>query len=231
MKRAVSLGAALMAALGACTDGSPTASRPTTDHGSKARRLSFSADVLQVGNPYYQVFVSDKAGTGYGQYTVMTGPQHPVTLSTGSAQNVISGDGSPGTSYNTIRSYTSHTDYTQTGASDESGYTVFPLDPTAPGVTGNTEAIGSTGYRTTYILAGPPQTPDKLTIVQVVNVHGTTFDSSTVEVTTTITNDGTQPVALGLRYLWDTQIGRDDGPTFSRLASRRPSRSRSSPAR
>lgn len=52
--------------------------------------------------------------------------------------------------------------------------------------------------------------PDALTIVQDVNVHGTTFETSTVEVTTTITNNAGAPVALGLRYLWDTQIGIDD---------------------
>lgn len=215
MQRAAVVAIGLLAALGACTDGSPTAPGNSQATAKSRHLATFSADVVQAGNPYYQVFVNGTQGSGFGQYTVMTGPQHPVTISTGSAQNVIYGDGTPGTSFNTIRSYTTHTDYTQEGASPESGFTDFVLDPTHAGVTGTNEAIGSTGFRTTYVLGGPPNTPDKLTIVQVVNVHGTTFQNSTVEVTTTITNNGSSSVQLGLRYLWDTQIGHDDGPTFA----------------
>ena len=58
--------------------------------------------------------------------------------------------------------------------------------------------------RTTYTLAGPPQTPDKLTIVQDVNTHGTTFQTSTVEVTTTITNNGSSSGVHRAALLWDT---------------------------
>jgi hypothetical protein len=68
-------------------------------------------------------------------------------------------------------------------------------------------------------LPGPPTTPDKITIVQDVNVNGTTFANSNVEVTTKITNTGASSVNLGIRYLWDFQIGGDDGPTFQEGSS------------
>ena len=57
-----------------------------------------------------------------------------------------------------------------------------------------------------------------MTIVEVIDTHGTTFETSTVEVTTSITNNGTAPLAVGVRYLWDTQIGQDDGPTFQQFS-------------
>ena len=123
----------------------------------------------------------------------------------------------PGTSYESFHSYTTNTTYvTASGAVPNSGLVV--LDPNAPGITANVVAIGTTGFRTTWTLAGPPQTPDKMTIVEVVDTHGATFETSTVEVTTSITNNGTAPLSIGVRYLWDTQIGDDDGPTFQQFS-------------
>jgi Ca2+-binding RTX toxin-like protein len=156
------------------------------------------ATTLTAGNGIYNVFVDD----ANGQYTATTAAGHP----SGPDLNVIYGDGEPGTSFNSLRSYTSSTEYTQdgTGTSIDLG----PLSSTAP--------LGSTGFRTTYVLPGPdsPGTPDQLTIVQDVRVNGTTFDNSTIEITWRVTNDGTGAVNVGIRYLWDYQIGGDDGPTF-----------------
>lgn len=212
MKRAVRFALGLVVAAGACTEGTSPKKSDSGIHSLKEQRLHASvAGVSQGGNDFYQVFVTNTAAAGIGQYTVMTGPNHPVTLSTGSPKNVLFGNGTPFTSYNTIHSYSSGTDYIQAvGASGP----VFLLDPTHAGVTATVTALGTTGFRTTYTLSGPPNTPDALTIVQDVNAHGTTFETSTVEVTTTITNNGGSAVQLGLRYLWDTQIGADDGPTF-----------------
>ncbi|HSU56447.1 MAG TPA: hypothetical protein VLT36_20475, partial [Candidatus Dormibacteraeota bacterium] len=47
--------------------------------------------------------------------------------------------------------------------------------------------------------------------------HGSTFADSFVELTTRTINNGTQPAAIGVRYLWDYQIGNDDGPEFQPL--------------
>ena len=130
---------------------------------------------------------------------------------------MLFGDGIPETSYNTIHSYTTGVDYIA-NANASTGGNLFVLNPSAPGVTAVVTALGTTGYRTTYTLSGPPNTPDAMTIVQDVNVHGTTFANSTVEVTTTVTNSGSSTLSIGIRYLWDVQIGLDDGPTFQQLS-------------
>jgi hypothetical protein len=212
-------GAALLLAVAACSEGTSPADTKKPSITKQAMMAAAEAGVSQGGNNFYQVFVNNAQAPGIGLYTVMTGPNHPVTISTGSPKNVLFGDGLPGTSYNSIHSYTTNTTYiTAAGQTGTTGGTIFLLSPTIPGVTATVTALGTTGFRTTWTLAGPPQTPDKLTIVQDVNTHGTTFDNSTVEVTTTITNNGSAAVSLGLRYLWDTQIGDDDGPTFQQLS-------------
>jgi hypothetical protein len=214
MKRIGQLGVAMVLVITACSEGtSPSTVAPKS--AAKAQRHASAQAVNQAGNNFYRVFVNADQAPGIGQYTVTTGPNHPVTISTGNPQNVLFGNGQPGTSYNSFRSYTTGTTYVASAITPAPGLVV--LDPTQPGITATVTALGSTGYRTTYTLAGPPQTPDKLTIVQDVNTHGTTFQTSTVEVTTTITNNGSAPVSIGLRYLWDTQIGEDDGPTFQPL--------------
>lgn len=218
MKYIGRLGVAMLLVVGACSEGT-SPSKQVLKNKSKSQMHAAAAvgGIDQAGNDFYQVFVLSVAARGIGQYTVTTGPQHPVTLSTGAAQNVLFGDGGPGTTYNSIFSYTTHTTYV--ASSDATpGAGLVVLDPTVPGITATNTPIGTTGIRTTYTLAGPPQTPDKLTIVQDVNTHGSTFETASVEVTTTITNNGSAPVALGLRYLWDTQIGHDDGPTFQQLS-------------
>ena len=56
-----------------------------------------------------------------------------------------------------------------------------------------------------------------LTIISDVNVNGVNLANSTIEVTTTIINDGHQPVDVGIRYQWDFHLGLDDGPTFQEI--------------
>ncbi|MCG3149751.1 MAG: hypothetical protein PCFJNLEI_03216 [Verrucomicrobiae bacterium] len=160
---------------------------------------------LEAGNSFYRVFVEDAVGSGVGQYTVTTGPAHPA----GPGLNVLFGSGSPGTSFNTIRSYLTATDYIQDLGSKSSSYTNVTLDPF-----GVAQMLGTTGVRTTYDLSGPPITPDRLTIIQDVRVNGDSFETTTVEVTTTIRNTGFISARVGIRYLWDFQVGTDDGPTF-----------------
>lgn len=175
--------------------------------GSPPRPLGPSA-VVSAGNEFYRVFIENAAGSdALGEYTATTGPNHPA----GPNLNVLFGDGDPGTTFNTVRSFTTNTDYVQETGSTSSNPIVL-LSPF--GVVTN---IGTTGFRTTYTLPGPPSTPDALTIVQDLNVNGTTFANSTVAVTTTVTNNGASSVAIGIRYLWDFQIGKDDGPTFLQL--------------
>ncbi|MEP7086627.1 MAG: hypothetical protein ABI884_04780, partial [Gemmatimonadota bacterium] len=217
MKRTVVIGLATVFALAACSEGTSPGNNSTNKMAEKSRVHATAGDVIgQATNGFYTVFVNQFGAAGIGQYTVMTGPNHPVTLSTGSPKNVIFGNGSPGTSYNTIHSFTTNTDYVN--VANAAGAGIFVLDPLHAGVTATVVPLGTIGYRTTYVLSGPPNTPDKLTIIEDVATHGTTFETATVEVTTTVTNNGAAPTSIGIRYLWDVQIGEDDGPTFQQLS-------------
>jgi hypothetical protein len=161
-------------------------------------------DALCAGNTIYIVCV-DNLGD-IGRYTAETGPLHPAPglnlLYGGAAQ-------SPATSFNSYRSFTTGTTYTQGAVFGGTNINAYAT----------TALIGTTGIRTTWVLPGGILTPDQITIVQDVNVNGTTFANSNVEVTTSITNTGTSALSLGIRYLWDFQIGGDDGPTFQEGSS------------
>jgi hypothetical protein len=138
-----------------------------------------------------------------GLYMATTGPDHDA----GEGQNILFGT-VPSTTFNTIHSFTTGADYLQrSGAVTPTN--VFTLDRF-----GVVTPIGTTGFRTTYTLPGPPTTLDRLTIVSEVTVQGETAEDSAVDVKTIVTNDGDAPVAIGIRYLWDFQIAEDDGPTF-----------------
>jgi hypothetical protein len=146
------------------------------------------AEILRAGNGIYTVDVDDATS----QYTVTTGPSHPL----GEGLNVLFGDGTPDTSFDSLRSYTSGTDYK-----------LFEIP------TKSTVPLGTTGFQTTYTLSEPEE-PDDLSVVRTVRADGSGFADSRVEVTTVVTNTGTEPERIGERYLWDYQIDEDNGPTF-----------------
>ena len=105
------------------------------------------------------------------------------------------------TSFDSVRSFTSGTTYTtSSGGTSLSAF-------------GSVTPTSSTGIRATYTVPGP----DAMTIVQDTDVVGTTFEDSRVVRQTSITNNGGAPLSLGIRYLWDYEIGDDDGPTFQPL--------------
>ncbi len=163
--------------------------------------------ILNAGNSMYRVYIQNNPVFGVGLYTFTTGPSHPV----GANQNILFGDGIPLTSFNTIHSYSSGKDYIP-----------FGLANSIPGVTaigqyGTVTPIGMTGFRMTYMLPGSGQAPDALTIISDLNVNGTGPQDSFIEVTTTVINNGTAPIAIGIRYLWDSKVAEDDGPTFQEI--------------
>jgi hypothetical protein len=162
---------------------------------------------LAASNGIYDVFVKDLDGLGKGLYTIRTGAAHPVPF-----RNLLFGgeSGLPGTSYTTIRSYTTGTDYVPLTFTPNSSFRVVQLDPFCV-----VTPLGPTGVLITYTLPGPPTTPDALEIQQIVNIHGTSLAGSSIEITTEIKNLGTNPVDIGVRYLWDLQLGKDDGPTLT----------------
>ena len=142
-----------------------------------------SAETVTGGNGTYTIHIDNETG----QYTVTTGPSHPL----GGDLNVLFGGGSPGTSYDSVKNFTTgnETDLKSLPA------TVVPL--------------GTTGFQTTYQWA-----LDNLEIVQTIQVHGAGFNDSFVEVSTIVKNNGVAPAQVGIRYLWDYQINLDDGPIF-----------------
>lgn len=160
------------------------------------------------GSGIYRILVADGGGAS-GTFAVSTGPEHPAgpdlsILYPGDAE-------APGPgSYFTVRSYTTGTDYVQSGDAPASGNLVVPLDQYA-----GVQPIGQTGYKTTYDLPAPPAAPESLRIAQDVNVNGTTYADSAVEVSVTVTNQDVVPISIGLRYLLDLQVAGEDGPAVA----------------
>jgi hypothetical protein len=172
------------------------------------------------GNDFYGVTVEAlPGGVGIGVYTATTGTMHPITGALG-AQNVLFGGGVPGTSYTSLRSYTSGTDYVQRNSVALAGGAPLTL-PLEGFVLAGEEAIpvgdpmSPLGFRTIYRVGSAAAAPDLLRVEQETSVVGATFNTSAVQVRTSITNEGSAPVSVGVRYLWDFQIGPgDDGPSF-----------------
>ncbi|NLY44342.1 MAG: hypothetical protein GX066_10390 [Clostridiaceae bacterium] len=164
---------------------------------------------IEAGNTIYRVFVQDIPGRAIGDFTASTGPDHPL----GPGKTLLYGSGSPGTSFNTFRSYTTMTDYTvDIFAVAEPPFTKFSLRQFGTAI-----PLGTTGLRIMYVLPGPPVTPDAFTIIQDVNVIGKTFEDSYIEVKVEIINSNNVNTKIGIRYLWDPLIGNDDGPTFQTI--------------
>src|SRR5690606_28133624 len=145
-------------------------------------------------------------------YTASTDVQHPA----GSGLSVLyDGDsGQPATSFNTLRSYTSMTDYVQRESASLDGFESRNLSQ----FTARSKVIEGNAIRTRYVLnptTTGSQAKDALEIIQDIRVTGTNQRDSAVQVTTRVTNMGQDPLKIGVRYLWDFEIGLDDGPGFS----------------
>ncbi len=175
--------------------------------GVQGKAAPWGTGTITVGNGIYGVSVEDAASSaGIGTYTVSTGSVFPQPN-----ENVLYGgvDHDPLSSYLTVRSYTSGTDYVTTTDAPESTFTVRNLDPalvslnwtnTAVTVTWNTTALNSS---------------DALLISQVTAVEGMNLFNSRVRVTTNVTNAGSAPVSIGIRYEWDLMIDGNDGSWFA----------------
>jgi Tol biopolymer transport system component len=153
-------------------------------------------------NGIYEVSIDDTSAIGV--FTVSTGANHPNP-----GDNVLYGGAyqSPGTSYLTVYSYTSDTLYvsTNSGPNVPSGNSLQPMSPygSVSSVTG--------GFSTTWNIGNP----DSLRVVQETILHGTRLEDSYVAVSTTVTNTGSSPVSIGLRYMWDWMIDGSDDSWFA----------------
>lgn len=190
------------------------------------------AKTWRAGNAFYTIFIESVPGEGVGLYSVATGPEHPVTREFGGPQDLLAGASQEltGTSYTTIRSYNSGTDYVQSefAKSTDRFRTVWldslrindsgAVDPVILPIFTNDQV---TGYQVVDSLPGLPRDDqrfairDELVITHIVNAHGRNFDNAWVEITTIVKNTGQETAHLGIRYLWDLNIAGDDGPVLT----------------
>ncbi len=179
-------------------------------------------------NGLYKVYVKNRPPPNLdaGQYTVGTGSEHPA----GPDQSALTGGGGgyPESSFLTIRVYNRDLEPTKLGIEYVQGsdapqfheptegyqlgslgsYVVIQADG------GTVTPIGPAGFPTGFATTYEIPAPVNLQVTQVVNVNGTTYEDSTVEVTTRVKNTGANDVKIGIRYRWDLAIGYDDGPTL-----------------
>ena len=170
------------------------------------------------GNGIYKVYVQDVTGSGVGLYTATTDVRHPI----GSVQDVLYGGGFPGTilHYDPLVQYRHRLQCISLWTlvrvrlnRDQCG---------TPSRCPSAQPARRLQAPDHLCFARPlhRNEPDALTIVQDVNVNGTTFGNSTIEVTTKVTNNNTRMVVRRddwHRYLWDFRVGVDDGPTFQAI--------------
>jgi hypothetical protein len=171
--------------------------------------LSFAAaahaDTPPAGSSVFEVVIEDQAGNdGIGVFGARTGPGHP----SGAGDEVLSlrGSGDAFASFLTVRSFTTGTDYVQTAAGPASANPVVLLEPyaaveSAPG-----------GYRVTYDISSASPSAEALEITAEVSVSAEGA-SSAIRLSSTVTNNNTFPVSIGVRYLLDIATEGDDGPT------------------
>ena len=181
------------------------AAQVSAEPNSKAALLKTQLKAVDsVTNGILTLYI-DKDSPYAGTFTVATGPDHPHPN-----ENVLYGGSLrvPGTSYLTVRSYTSRTDYISSGGSPSSDFQVVKLHNYLQSVA----RIGNTGYKTVWVVRGN----DALTIEQLTVIEGTTLDDTLVRVTTTVKNDGSSPVKIGIRYEWDWKIDNSDNSVIKR---------------
>ncbi len=187
-----------------------------------AAKRATAGEVIRARHAMYEVLVESTIGEGVGLYTVRTGSRHPL----GPNRELLGGGskGLTGTSYNTIRSYNTKTDYVQTEfAASEPPFNTIWLDSlfiSDADIDTNYVAVIKSGDDTTgvairYLLPNLMPAPDNLRITQKILVRGTDFDNSWVEITTIVANIGAQNAAIGIRYLWDMIVAGDDGPVLA----------------
>ncbi len=158
---------------------------------------------LQASNPFYEVFLN----CGDGAFTARTGPAHSVTLSSGSAQNVIFGgqSGSPGTSDVSWYVHQNGTHYI-----DPTGGAACLFNPAdTPAEPAN---VGIEAEWTRTPLPGVT-----LTLREEIVAFGDTEDNSGVRLTLGATNQpaSTSAVTMGVRWQIDYQNAGDDGPLIA----------------
>jgi len=136
---------------------------------------------------------------GVGTYTIRTGPNHPNP-----DQNVFyyGTIADPWSTYNTIHVNDTRRDYVSTAyfPTPDAGFTLVNLDSLKPAITFTPTKVTITWH-----------TLEDLSIVQEIEIAGTTVSDTEVRVTTRVTNLDTVAHQVGIRYEWDIMVDGWDG--------------------
>lgn len=162
--------------------------------------LVVSAQEAVLDNGYFVVSVEVSTGYGgVGTFTVATGANH-----FNPDQNVLYGgvDRNAWSSYATLILPDYGKIYVQSTGSltVPAGYQLVSMDSLGPTVVNTSSYV-----RATWVI------PEGLVVVQEIILHGTTSGDSVVEQRVSITNNGTDPITYGLRFMWDLMIDGEDG--------------------
>lgn len=169
---------------------------------------SFAQGTQTGSNGFYDVAVNAN-----GTYTARTGSLHPGP----NGVNVLYGGSTltPGTTWNTVRSYATSTEYVMRGAAAGTSLPFSCTDLGSVATVAMSPLVdpggGTSGVRSVWQVASGA---DRFRVTQEVNAEGATFESSVVRVTLCIRNDGAAPASYGLRMQWDWQVDGNDGPFF-----------------
>lgn len=190
--RTIQVAAALAVSAVAVTAIAPASAAPAP-HKTVPHKAGMTADAAAAlptaGNGVFQIRMQNKAGLGFGTFTVTSG-----------GKDVLYSGAGPGTSFMIVRDTTPDgvTDYVQ------GEYLTQANEKSLDGYAESVQPLGTTGLEAIWYL-------EHGSIVQDVVVHGSTAADASVEVSTTAygQDDSHQ---YQIQYLWDLALGKDDGP-------------------
>ncbi len=169
-----------------------------------------SPKVSVVSNGIYDLIISDSNDVDPGVFTIRTGPEYSP-----SGKNIFYGADSldPWTSYLTVRSYTSQTNYISTAFVASPGVedTVYNLAVLGP--VGIVTHVAN-GFVTTWSFENPTA-EESFAIFQETILEGSTQQDARLRVTTTVENTGPAAVDIGIRHMWDLMVADNDAAVFA----------------
>ncbi len=168
-------------------------------------------NLLSVTTDWLTMYISNDISDDPGTYTAATGAGHPdgvdITLLFGG------GSHSPWSSYNTVRSYRTNTDYVtrSTGASTEVGFTVAQLS----------DYYTSAAYTAAENLDQKwvvDNGLDHFDVIQTIAAQDAGANSK-LEITLFIVNHASENRTFSIRYEWDTHVNSWDSPAVRKYHS------------
>jgi len=167
--------------------------------------VPITVDPIKVSQGYVACYIENTTTDGYGTITAATDTLHPRGTDISLLYAGASHD--PWSSYLTVRSYRSNTDFVTrySGCTTQTGYTVTQMDPYFVGsymIKGNEDSVVT-------IWDG---LPDNLRVEQHIYALGTTVSDARIQVMTHVINKSSQNRTVSVRYEWDIHIFDTDAP-------------------